>query len=1025
MPLNKSKERIIFRKIGRRRDEISQYLFSGHTKITDITYRVTKEYESFEEAIKAKDFKPINIGERWGGGLNGWFKMKFTVPADWKGRRVVCLFSFNGEACVYMDGVPYHGLDRHHQEILLLNEAKGGEKFEIVVEAESGKPWSPEPHPAVEFARAEIAKVNTEVREYWYNLDLLLKLAEELPEESPRRAKIIYTLNKSVDAFDYNSTDDETLRKSALAANEILKPLLDCKATDSAMTLAVVGHSHIDVGWLWPYRETVRKCSRTFSTVLRLMEQYPEFIFSQGQAQLYAFTKEKYPKLYEQIKKRVREGRWDVTGCMWVEADCNLSSGESLVRQVLTGKNFFKAEFGVNTNVLWLPDVFGYSAALPQILKRAGIPYFATNKIHWSQFNKPPYGTFYWKGLDGSRVLAHFPPSGNYNGIPEPKRLCAFVREFQDKDRADEILFTFGHGDGGGGPENNHLELLRREKSLEGLPRCEMKSIPDFFKSIDNGADYHEWSGELYLEYHRGTYTTQARNKKANRRAEFLYRDAEMFGVLAEPFGFPYPAEEIKEQWKGILLHQFHDVIPGTSIRQVYEDTEKMYETIHSAGESIRRNALQAIAGKIDTSGEGKAVVVFNSLSWDRTDIARVPLPDSDDYSILDSGGKEIPSQVAGGEIMFAATVPSCGYRVYRLVNRKPSAKNGLKASKTGIENRFYKIKLDNKGLIKSLILKETGRELIPEGARTNVLQIFEDKPLDWPAWDIDFYYEDKGEDITDVQSIEAADEGPVSASVEICRAYGNSKFKQKIILYADTPRIDIENWVDWNEKQKLLKAAFPADVNANTARYEIQFGNVERPTHRNTSWEFAKFEVCAHKWADISEQGFGLSLMNDCKYGHSANANTISLTLLRSAKEPDPLADMGEHTFTYSLMPHKGNYVEAETVRRAYELNAPLLALTVEPSKGSLPQCKSFISADARNVVLETVKRAENENAVILRFYECHNSRSKVNVKLGLPFKKITECSLMEDDFAEVSPAESGFSFEIKPFEIRTFKLK
>ncbi len=1023
MPLHETKENIIFRKIGKRRDEIARYIFSGNTTITDIVFRVTKDYENYEDAVKAKDFKPITVGEHWQGGMNGWFKLNFTIPKEWKGRRVAGLFSFGGEACAFIGGVPFHGLDRNHQEILLLPEAKGGEKFEMVVEAESGRPWNPEPHPPVTFGKAEIAKINVELREYWHNLDLLYKLAEELAPESPRRAKIIYLLNKSVDAFDYSRTDDEALRKSALAANEIIKPLLECKAGQSAMKMAVVGHSHIDVGWLWPYRETIRKCSRTFSTVLRLMEQYPEYIYSQGQAQLYAFTKEKYPKLYEQIKNRVKEGRWDVTGSMWVEADCNLCSGESLIRQVLMGKNFFKSEFGIETNVLWLPDVFGYSAALPQILKKSGIPYFATNKIHWSQFNKPPYGTFYWTGIDGSRVLAHFPPSSSYNGIPDPKWLTRYVRQFQDKDRAGEILFTFGHGDGGGGPENSHLEMLRREKDLEGLPKCEMKSIPEFFKSIDNNADYHEWVGELYLEYHRGTYTTQARNKKLNRRAELLFRDVELFGCLAKPTGFEYPAEKINLNWKGILLHQFHDVIPGTSIRQVYEDTEASYMQILASGDEIRAKALLSIAEKIDSTGDGDAIVVFNSLSWDRVDIARVKAPPGEEYRVLDSEGNEVPSQISGGEIIFAASVPSCGYRVYRLAKGSSQSNTNLKEDKTCLENRFYKIKLDENGLIESLVLKKTGREMVPNGTRANVLQIFEDKPLDWPAWDIDFYYEDKCEVIAEVESIESS-VGPACASVELLRSYGDSKFRQRIIIYEDIPRIDIENWVDWRENQKLLKAAFPVDVNANSARYEIQFGNVERPTHRNTSWDFAKFEVCAHKWADISEEGFGMSLLNDCKYEHSASGNTLSLTLLRSAKEPDPQADMHEHTFTYSLLPHSGSYVEAETVRRAYELNVPLVAFPIAPSKGVLPKSKSFISVSASNVVLETVKQAENGKGTILRFYECHNSRSKAEVKLGLPFKKVMECDLMENDISEAALIEGGFAFEIRPFEIRTFKL-
>jgi len=691
MELFRKKQRIYLDKIRRRKDEIRNYMISNRMPITDIVYRETTAYEKYEDAVKATDYKPIRVGDRWGGGINGWFKMRFVIPAAWKGKEVAAFINLGGEACAFIDGKPFQGVDNNHEELLLTRNAKGGEQFEIVLDAMSNPWYGPKVKDPVTLSRAELATRNPEVQEYWFNLETLHLLAECLPEDSPRRAKIVYTLNKSVDAFDYTNTDEVSLKRSAQRANAILKPLLNCPANASATNIAVHGHSHIDVAWLWPYAETKRKCSRTFSSVMRLMEQYPEYIFSQSQAQLYEFTKENYPALYEDIKQRVKEGRWDVTGSMWVEADCNLCSGESLVRQILVGKNFFKDEFGIETDVLWLPDVFGYAAALPQILKKAGVNYFSTIKINWSQFNRFPYSTFYWKGIDGTRILTHFPPTTDYNAYPEPRKLLHQVEMFAEKDRCDWSLLSYGWGDGGGGPDRRHLEFLKRMKNLEGLPRCKQMKVSEFFHKIDGCPDLPEWSGELYLELHRGTYTTQGRNKRYNRKAELLYRDAELLSSVAEPLGLAYPREELLREWKRILCNQFHDVIPGSSIRAVYEETDQMYPEILAVGEKIAGNALAKLADCIDTTGEGDALIVMNTLPWDRADVATVKLPDRGDYKVLSPYGNEAISQVVGDSLRFMAAAPSMGYAVYRLVKKTPGRfKSNLKVSNLGLEIRFF-----------------------------------------------------------------------------------------------------------------------------------------------------------------------------------------------------------------------------------------------------------------------------------------------------------------------------------------------
>ncbi|MGB9619526.1 MAG: alpha-mannosidase, partial [Armatimonadota bacterium] len=674
---------------------------------------------------------------------------------------------------------------------------------------------------------------------------------------------------------------------------------------------------------------------------------------------------------------------------------------------ILVGKNFFKDEFGVETDVLWLPDVFGYAAALPQILKKSGIDYFSTIKINWSQINRFPYTTFYWKGIDGTRVLAHFPPTTDYNAFPEPRKLLEQVQFFVEKDRSDWSLLSYGWGDGGGGPEPAHLEYLRRSRDLEGLPKCHQMKVSEFFHTIDGSADFPEWAGELYLELHRGTYTTQGRNKRYNRKAELLFRDAELLSSIAAAFGLAYPYEELSREWKRILCNQFHDVIPGSSVRAVYEETNRMYPEILAVGENTANAALARIVEQVDipcepheadTEAHGAAeahdvCLVFNTLPWKRSDLAMVTGTDPDCCAVVDHEGKEVTVQQTEGGIAFIACVPSMGYAVYRLVKGKPApVTSEITVSANCLENRFFRIELDSQGLISSITEKSTGREVLPDGERGNRLQLFEDKPNDFDAWDIDMFYDDKWEDIIDLREIRVLDAGPLIGSVLMTREFGKSQIRQTIRIYSDIPRIDFETWVDWHETNKCLKAAFPVDVNVTKARYEIQFGNVERPTHTNTSWDQARFEVCAHKWADISEEGFGVSLMNDCKYGHHTKGTVMRLTLLRSPKDPDEAADMGEHVFTYSLMPHAGDYIQAETVRRAYELNVPLRAAMVpqasfaERKTGSkrecLPPVHSFLSVDAPNVILETVKRAEKENATILRLYECHNKRARATVR-------------------------------------------
>ena len=1029
--LHERKEELLLQKIRQRCQEFGGLRYWSPRRIEGIRYRETTAYEKIEDALKASGWRDIEVGDEWAGnGEFAWFTMQFTVPKEFDGKTLVGLFRFGttgwlgGEGCLFINGVPYQGVDPNHPDVILAEKAKAGQKFDLVFECVSSPVWQNQRH-KLKLERADIAALNLQVKDLYFDLNFISCLAESLPKESRRRAVIIRTANKSVDAFDPEAGSFDALSESATKAARIVAPLYKKPAEPSALEYACHGHSHIDVAWLWPYAESVRKCSRTFSTVERLMEEYSFYLFTQSQAQLYEFTKDHYPELYEKIKKRVREGRFEPQGSMWVEADCNICSGESLVRQIVLGKRYFMDEFGIETDVLWLPDVFGYSAALPQILKKAAIEYFSTIKISWSQFNKFPYSTFWWEGIDGTRVLAHFPPTNDYNARIDPGQLRTGADDYREKDRSDIALYPFGFGDGGGGPTREHLEHLKRARSLEGLPKCTPMSVAEFFKQlVKRSEDLETWVGELYLEYHRGTYTTQSRNKRANRKSELLLRDAEMAAGLAWASAkSDYPADQILRAWKLVCKNQFHDVIPGTSVTDVYKDTAIDYQEIAQIGEKARTSGLTKLAGK---PAEGDNLIVFNSLSWNRSDPVKLTVPGkASAWRVETPDGKAVASQASKADssaLWFQPeSVPGIGVCAFKLVKGASKAsKSEVKVSTSGMENRFYRIKLDKSGLITSIYDKRTKREVLPAGSKANLLQLLEDKPLSWDAWDIEYYYRDKCADITSLAQIAVEDAGPVRGSLKIRRKFGSSEIEQRIVLWGSCPRIDFETRVDWHETKKMLKVAFPVDVHASSARFDIQFGNVERPTHWNTSWDFARLEVAAQKWIDMSQADRGVSLLNDCKYGHDVHENVMRLTLLRSPKEPDPEADMGEHVFTYSLLPHDGDWRDGETVRRAYELNVPMVAWTSDKASAA----RTLLSIDAPNVIIETVKKADREDALIVRIYECAGMDAKARLSTGFRISKASECDLLERDLKALKHDQSSIAFSMKPFELRTVKL-
>jgi alpha-mannosidase len=982
-------------------------------------------------------FEPVEPGYKWGPiWSDAWFLFTGTVPAEWKGETVVARLDCGAEAIIWQGDEPMQGIDVNHGEYLLTNSAAGGEAISLHVRANGMNPHvSVDAQPIVPpaepftFKHAFLAVFDSELWALFYDMSVAMGVMREQPENEPRRGQLLYALNAAINAYD--AADRSTIaRCRAIVAETYNKP-----ATASAHKLSAIGHAHIDTAWLWPLERTQQKCLHTFATATRYMDQYPDYKFLCSQAQQYEWVKELAPKLYDRIKEKVKSRQWEISGSMWVEADCNLSGGESLVRQILIGKNFWMDEFGVETVDLWLPDVFGYAAALPQILTKAGVKYFLTQKISWNQINKFPHHTFLWQGIDGTRIFTHFPPADTYNADMSPKELAFNVHNFRDHDRATRSLYVYGYGDGGGGPTTKMLESAARLKDVEGMPKVTLEFCQDFFeKAVEDAKDLPVWVGELYLELHRGTYTTQAHNKRGNRKGEFLLRDAEFLACIRPDGLANYPSKELERAWKLLLLNQFHDIIPGSSVNEVYRDSDRDYAEIMALGEKVVQDSLAAIGAQLNTQGMALPVLVArNSDDWVYGGTVQITLPDGANPESVRYGGEEpagvqIVEEEGARYALFQeqSAEDGHGYTVYDLRGAPSEQINPFIVTERLLDNGILRVELDENGLITRIHDQVRDREVMEPGATGNQLQLFEDKPLFWDAWDVDVYYQEQGRVITELDSVEVLEEGPVRGALRITRSFGNSKIVQTVRIAANSRRLEFATTVDWHEAHKMLKAAFLVAVNSPSATYEIQYGHVERPTHYNTSWDLARFEVAAQKWVDLSEGDYGVALLNDCKYGHDTFGNTLRLTLLRSPKAPDPEADMGRHTFTYALLPHAGDFRTGQVVEEAYHLNAPPRTFLLQTGQaGTLPNEQVFFETDRELFLIEAVKKAEKEDAVIVRLYEAGNKRGQAALKTSLPVKSVHLCDLLERDLEELSVEDGSIRLAVKPFEIITVKLR
>ncbi len=1014
------------------RNEIQPRLWARQVGMDAAVFRPPAGFPP-AEAPKAT-YEPVQPGFQWGPiWTDAWFRLTGRIPDEWTGETVCARLDLGAEAIIWDGDAPRQGLDEYHGEYFLT--ASAGDEVTLYVRANGmnpnvsvdARPIEPSPTPFT-FRHAYLAVYDSDLWALYYDVNMALGVLKEQPENEPRRGQLVYALNEAVNAW--NPDDRGTISDCRrIVAETYGKP-----ACASAHQISAIGHAHIDTAWLWPLERTQQKCLHTFATACTLMDQYPEYRFICSQAQQYAWVKELAPALYERIREKIRAGQWEVTGSMWVEADCNISGGESLVRQILHGKRYWMEEFGIETNDVWLPDVFGYAAALPQIMRKAGINYFLTQKISWNQTNKFPHHTFLWQGIDGTRIFTHFPPADTYNGMMTPKELAFNVHNFRDLDRANRSLYVYGYGDGGGGPTREMLENARRLRDVEGMPRVTLETAREFFRKAEADArDLPVWVGELYLELHRGTYTTQARNKRGNRKSEFLLREAEYLACIRPDGMAHYPAAELDRAWKLLLLNQFHDIIPGSSVNEVYRDSDHDYAEIERIGQRVVEESLAALSAAVSTEGMSRPVLVLRSLGWMGIQPVAVPLlegpvPESVRYGTEAPAPAQVVEQDGTRYALFQDQAPEegYGYAVYDLSGAPSEAINQFIVTERLLDNGILRVELDGDGLISRIYDQFNEREVLEPGARGNQLHLFEDRPLFWDAWDIDPFYQEKGRVITELDSVEVLEEGPVRGALRITRSFGASRIVQTIRLAASSNLLEFATEVDWHEEHKLLKAAFPAAINSSRATYEIQYGNTERPTHTNTSWDAARFEVAAQKWVDLSEGDYGVALLNDCKYGHDTLGGTLRLTLLRSPKAPDPEADMGRHTFTYALLPHTGDFREGGVAQRAYELNAPPRTMHLPPGrKGSLPSERRVFEVDRDGVFIEAVKRAEAEDAVIVRLYDAYNRRGPVTLRTALPVSSAHVCDLLERDEEKLPVQEGTIQLYVKPFEIVTVKLR
>jgi alpha-mannosidase len=1013
-------------RIDRWRETIRQHLL--YTELGPLALRgfTTLEQLTPGEALR-RPHRPMPVGTPWGAKwAYAWLRGTLTLPAAATGARIVLRGSPGGHARVLVNGREVGALDNQHGEILLAEKGRPGARYDILMEVYAGhgpmncgggpNPDGVESVPEPPATQTRVERLtfgiwHEEAFQLWMDVQTLLEVRDVSDPNSLRVAEIDAGLRDFTLIADLE-LPRETLTPTLVAARARLKPLLEARNGSTAPMLYCFGHAHIDVAWLWPLAETERKAARTFSSQLTLMEQYPEYRFLQSQPHLYQMVKERYPALYTRIREAVRRGQWVPEGGMWIEADTNITGGESLIRQFLHGMRFFEEEFGVTCRLMWLPDVFGYSGALPQIMKGCEIDYFSTQKIFWNYEGGElfPYNTFWWEGIDGTRILSHF--HNDYNSPTNPQHTVARWRDRVQKDGICARLMPFGWGDGGGGPTREHLEYLRRQRNLEGVPRTVQASPLAFFKQEEaRRADLPVFVGELYLQVHRGTYTSQARTKLGNRRCEFSLRDTELWSIAAAALaGRSVARPALDRLWKMVLLNQFHDILPGSSIARVYQEAEADYDRVLSESAALADRATGALVRR-----KSGAITVFNALSWPRHAVVELP---AGFEGIEDADGRALPVQRVGARrLVRVENVPACGWATYKRAKALPATAPVVEATTRRIENAHLRLTLAADGSITSILDKESGRELA--AGPCNDVRMYRDVPVNWDAWDLNSSYRKCPVALTGKAEVDVIATGAVLGAVRIRRRIGRSTWQQEIRLAADSRRVDFVTTVDWRESHKLLKVSFPTAIRDSEALHEVQFGHLRRPTHASRQFDADRFEVCNQKWTALTESAAGVALLNDCKYGIDVSGHTLSLTLLKSALAPDMTADKGKQTFTYAFYAWNGSFADCGLVREAYDLNAPV---TVRAGDGGT---RSLFEVSAANVIIEAVKPAEDGSGdVIVRLYESKRMSTDCVLKTSLAVRRATLVNMRETRGTRVPLRAGTMALTFRPFEIKTVRL-
>ncbi len=968
------------------------------------------------EEAETRDFAPMKPGTAWGCKWHYcWMRGEIVLPERAAGQRIVMDLEQGGEATLFVNGeafgtrraewvsVPHHYIC---DQVLTLN-AQPGQRFHLLMEAYAGHDYpgehndgcatgpvrpgdylpEPEDVPRQRMGRSTFGIWHETAYQLWLDLRTIADLLKVEDKDSLRAAELEEALERFTLLVDFEQPREGRLADYARAREAIL-PVLAARNGTTAPRMAAIGNAHLDVCWLWPYRETQRKVARTFAQQIRLMDMYPDYKFLQSQPETYKICKELYPALYERIKEKVRAGQWIADGSMWVEPDTNMTSGESLIRQIVHGKRFYREEFGVDCQLLWLPDTFGYSAVLPQILRGCGVKYLTTQKIFWTYNGSDPfpYHYFTWQGMDGSEVTSFL--HMDYTSQTDAQTTVSRWRNRVQKRDIHNFLLPFGYGDGGGGPTRDHIEFVRRQKDLQGAPRMTFEAPQVFFEECaKDGAPKNRYVGELYFQCHRGTYTSQAAIKRGNRKSELALREAEMWSAAAADRQ-PYPQAQLDQAWKGVLLNQFHDILPGSSIARVYEEARKLYGEILDSAAAMTQAAAKAL-----TDG-GAGTTYFNSLSWNRRALVK-----------------------QDGRYGFAV-LPPCGWSA-EVDFSAPAHPVQLRLLEDGgviLSNGLISAQLNRLG--EMVACEHQGRRCI--GGRGNVLKLYKDVPRLYDAWDIDSMYDQQPVDLGEDAALEIVEETPWRCALRVTRRFGQSVLTQEIALEADSCRIDFITHADWQETHRLLKAAFETGVHADEAINEIQFGFVRRPTHRSRPYDADRFEVCNHRYTALCDENRGAAVLNESKYGVSVLGDEIALTLLRAATCPDLNADKGEHDFTYSYYVWDGPFMDSGVVRAGYELNVPLTQ-----AAGSCP-AHSLMQVDAPNVIIDTVKLAEDGSGdVIVRLYESKHAQTDARLTLGFPAAQAYECDMLENPQQELNVESGSAALKLRAFEIKTVRIK